>query len=187
MATTYSLALDFAIKLSGGLTKTDGEHSASFDPDFAHTTVFTNGSDGEDQANEIWVDRRELSTGTANETLDLSGSLTNFFGRTVAFNRIKLIAIENLGVSDEAASPTYTPTIGNHILVGNAASAQFDEIFDGDGTAVLKVESGGIVVLGAPHFGYDCVAGSTDQLKITYDNPASGGTIGYDIAIVGTV
>jgi hypothetical protein len=127
--------------------------------------------DGVDEADQVWESlNRALADGAA-ETLDLSGSLENEQGETVAFTKVKGILIHNKS------------TVATSILsVGAAASNQFVAPF-GDASDLVKVRPGGLLFLWAPDAtAYACAAGSTDNLKIAN---AAGGAAVYDIRIVG--
>src|SRR4051812_10430806 len=89
---------------------------------------------GANQGNQIWSDRRVLTTG-ANETLDINGSLTNLLGQTVNFTKVKAIIIVN-----RAGNVT-------DITVGNAAANGFVSPFGGAATGVVTVKLGGCFVL----------------------------------------
>src|SRR5688572_5224082 len=59
---------------------------------FTTTYTFTDGA-GANQINQIWSDTRTINA-SSSETLDLAGSLTNSFGATVTFARVKGIYIK---------------------------------------------------------------------------------------------
>lgn len=130
------------------------------------TDVLDSGT-GANQASQVWSDTRTLTTG-ANETLDLNGSLTDAFGVSVTFTKVKLLYIRNKGTTA--------------LTVGGAASNGFVSPF-GSATDVVKVPPGGELRLYAPDAtGFAVVAGTADQLKIAN---AAGASCDYDILIVG--
>lgn len=53
---------------------------------------FTNGT-GNEQATHIWADERTLANG-ADDSLDLAGGLTDVYGATLTFTKIKAILID---------------------------------------------------------------------------------------------
>jgi hypothetical protein len=114
------------------------------------------------------------TTGTiasgATTTLDLAGSLTDAFGSTVTFTKVKYIYIGN------------TSTVVSHnLVVGNAAAPIVDWV--GAGTHTITVKYGGFLLLSAPGTdGYTITAGSADSLKL-----AATATLNatYEIIIVG--
>lgn len=111
--------------------------------------------------------------GGGSTTLDLAGSLTDVFGATITFARIKWIFI-NL-TNDTTASG---------VSVGNAAATQFVNWIS-SGTATVKVLNNGILLLGAPGAtGYAVGAGASDFLKILNDDGANVATL--TICLVGS-
>lgn len=131
---------------------------------------FTTGA-GANQANEKFTDTRTLANNTSEE-LDLSGSLVNAFGVTVAFARIKFIQIKN-------KSSTQTLTIG-----GAASNAFVNWV--GDATDTLKIPPGGEMRMVAPDAtGWPVTAGTGDKLKIANGN--AGQSADYDIILMGAL
>jgi len=112
-------------------------------------------------------DQRQLSDG-GNEELDLAGSLTDQFGSTLTFAKIKLLVIENL-----SASQTLT--------VGNASSNQFVGPF-GAAAHTLGIGPNSFAVLIANPAGYAVTAGTGDKLKILN---SAGSSCLYNIFIWG--
>lgn len=47
-----------------------------------------------DKAEHVWYDERTVNA-SATDSLDLAGSLTNAFGATITFTKLKLIMVEN--------------------------------------------------------------------------------------------
>lgn len=138
---------------------------------FGPDNTLTNGT-GANQANEAFFDRRTL-TASSTENLDLAGGLTDAFGTTLAFTKIRALAVY------AAAANT------NNVLVGGAASAQFST-WVGDVTDVVVVRPGGLFLLTAPDAtGLAVTATTADLLKIA--NSSSGTSVTYDICIIGTV
>jgi hypothetical protein len=124
-----------------------------------------------DQADQVYLsDGRTLAT-TVSEELDLSGSLVNEQGETVAFTKVKFLLIQN------------DSTDASCILsVGGAASNGWISAF-GDATDKIKVGPGGKLLLWNPSLaGYAVTAGTADKLKI--ENPGTA-TATYSIIIGG--
>jgi hypothetical protein len=121
---------------------------------------------GSGQADLQWSDTRTVGTG--GETLDLN-ALTDSLGRTINFVKIKALLI----VADPANSST--------IVVGNAASNQFQGPFDA-ATDTVALPAGGILMLAAPAAGWASTNGASDKLKVV------GGAASqiYSIWILGT-
>ena len=122
---------------------------------------------GLDQADQIWHDRRTLAA--TSENLDLAGSLTNAFGATLTFARIKGILIKNR-----------TATAGFNLTVGGAAANQFP-LFS-DVSDKLPIGPDGFFFYWDPSAaGKVVTAGTGDQLKID----AGANTVEYDIVLIG--
>ena len=104
------------------------------------------------------------------ENLDLAGGLTDAFGVTLTFAKIKAIAIHNLSV-----------TPGEVLKIGGHASAAFP-LFD-NATDIYPLGPNGIFFIWEPSLAGKVVTATTaDLLKI--DSGAA--TIQYDIVIIGT-
>jgi hypothetical protein len=124
------------------------------------------------QADRIFHDTRTLAA-SATEDLDLAGVLTDAFGATLTFVRIKGLIV--------AAAAANT----NNVIVGGASATQFVS-WVGAATHTVTVRPGAVLALfagAADSTGYVTAAGSTDLLKIAN----SGGTTGvtYDVVVVG--
>lgn len=135
------------------------------------TVTLANGT-GAGQADQLWTDQRTIAA-SGTDDLDLAGSLTNAFGATVTFARIKSILVT------AAAGNT------NNVLVGGAASAQFLS-WVGSATDKVVVRPGGFFALGAgaaDAIGYVVTATTADLLRIA--NSGAGTGVTYDISILG--
>jgi hypothetical protein len=125
---------------------------------------------GADKAKQMFTDQRTLAA-SATEDLDMSGTLTNAFGTTIAFTNIKALVV--------SASADNT----NDVDVGGAASNGVISFF-GDATDKLSVKPGGTIVLIAPDAtGYDVTDSTADLLTIT--NSAGSTSVTYDIIVIG--
>jgi len=120
----------------------------------------------EHEADELWHDERSLGAG-ANETLDLSASVTDAFGDSVTFYDVKMLYIKN-------NSSTGT------LKIGGAATNQFP-LF-ADGSDVLQLPKNGRFLMQFAHED-GLVVDTNDQLKI--ENGDGSNAITYDIAIAG--
>lgn len=130
-----------------------------------------NGTSG-DQANMIWSSTRTL-TASSTENIDLAGSLTDNFGTSITFTKIK-------GILVKAASGNT-----NNVLVGGAASNAFVN-WVGDATDIVVVRPGGMFMTYAnDSTGFAVTASTGDILKVT--NSSSGTPVTYDIIIIGCV
>jgi hypothetical protein len=110
-------------------------------------------------------------TASSSETLDFAGSLTDSFGATLTFVKVKAIFIK--------ASSGNT----NDVVVGNTAATQFTGPLGG-ATHTIAVAPNGVLLVSAPNAGWAVGAGSTDMLKIA--NSAGGSSVTYDIVVIGT-
>lgn len=131
--------------------------------------TISNGT-GADQADILWHDQRTLAASTS-EDLDLSGSLTDSFGTTVALARVKAIIVA-------AASAN-----GGLIQVGGASSNQFIN-WVANSSDIIQVRAGGFFMMVAPDAtAYAVTAGTGDLLKIANTDGVDSAT--YDIYIIG--
>lgn len=126
---------------------------------------------GAGKANQMWSSSARSIALSSSESLDLSGALTDAFGNSIVFTKIKGILIK------AAAANT------NNVLVGGAAANAFVN-WVGDATDIIVIKPGGTFLLLAPDSGgYAVTAGTGDLLKIA--NSSSGSAVVYDIVIFG--
>ena len=138
---------------------------------YSASASLSNGT-GANQANALWADTRTLSA-SATENLDLAGVLTDAFGSTLTFTKIKALLIE----ADDANV--------NDVVIGGAASNAWLALF-GDATDTLKIKPGGFILIVAPDANGLAVTASTgDILKVA--NGGGGSGVTYTINIVGVV
>ena len=121
-----------------------------------------------DQADLLWHDRRTLAA--TSENLDLAGGLTDAFGQTLTFAKIKALLIKN------------RETIaGRTLKVGGHATAAF-LLFD-NATDIYTIGPDGILLVWDPALAGKVVTATTgDLLKID----AGANTVAYDILLIGT-
>lgn len=152
--------------LTGSVDIGTVQHDVKYGPGFS----WGDGT-GLDSINQIWSDTRTLSA-SSSEDLDLSGSLTNAIGTSVAFTKIR-------GIMVRAALANT-----NNVIVGGASATQF-VAWCGGATHTVTVRPGGLLLLLAPDAtAYAVSAGSTDLLKIA--NSSSGSSVSYDILLLGS-
>lgn len=125
---------------------------------------------GANQADLMFADQRTLSA-SATENLDLAGGLTDAFGTTLTFAKIKAIMVR--------AAPGNT----NDVVIGGAASNAFVGPFGGT-TPTVAVKPGGFLLLFAPATGWTVTASTGDILKVA--NSSSGTSVTYDVVLIGT-
>lgn len=141
-----------------------------YEPSYTPTWAFTDGT-GADQAKAIWSDTRTL-TASATENLDLAGGLTDVFGNTITFTKIKAISV--------AAASGNT----NNVVVGGAGSNTF--LLFSDATDKLPILPGGGFFYVAPNAtGVPVTAGTGDILLVA--NSAGSTSVTYTITILGVV
>ena len=171
-------------RISSNFTATD---TSSAEPSITPTTdvavnyvMTTADGTGADQADLIYTNKVTLSAASST-SIDLAGSLTDYYGATITFAKIKLIMVKN--TSNALGTPT-TSTIS----VGGAGATAFKNWITStadDGSENVKVLVGGFLAIGSPAAaGYGVTAATADILKILNDSGASQAQ--YEIVIVGT-
>jgi hypothetical protein len=132
-------------------------------------TIRLSSGTGSGQADRVWADTRTLAA-SATEDLDLAGVLTDAFGATITFARVKGLIV--------AASAANT----NNVVLGNVTNGVVG--WFGAATHTISVRPGGLLVLAAPDAtAYAITAGTADLLHVA--NSSSGTSVSYDIAIIG--
>ncbi len=169
MATTFSGALKLSV--AGTLNKDIDIGSLTHNINYAESYIFTNGTSA-NQANMMFVDTRTVAL-SSSESLDLAGGLTDAFGATITFTRIKGILIK--------ASSSNT----NNVVLGGDVTNTF-LTWVGAETDSVVIRPGGMFCLMAPDAtAYAVTASTGDLLQVT--NSSSGTGVTYDIIIFGTV
>lgn len=131
------------------------------------TTTYTNGA-GANKAQVVFSDTR--STDSTGEDLDLSGTLKDAFGQTLAFTKIKFISVQ--------ASSANT----NNVIMG-AGTHPLANLFGDAASDTMIVHPGGIFAIVDPTAtGYAVTGGSADDLMI---KSSGTGTVAYNIYVVG--
>lgn len=129
-------------------------------------STLSNGT-GSAQASAQWSDTRTI-TASSSENLDLAGSLTNAFGQTLTFTKVKLIFIR-------AAS-------------ANSNNVQFSR-GSSNGVPLFLAASDGVSLQPGAWFawfdptGITVTAGTGDIFTVA--NSGAGSSVSYDIVIVG--
>lgn len=134
-----------------------------------YNTAFTSGA-GANKAEAIFHDTRTISASSTDQ-LDLSGALTNKFGTTVVFTKIKgiIVSAASGNTNDVHVKSTTTNGMVNMFLATS------------DG---VVVQPGGVFALVNPTSGgYAVTAATGDLLDII--NGGAGTTVAYDIIIFG--
>ncbi len=134
-----------------------------------YTVAMTNGT-GANKAEQIHQVQGTISA-SGTDAIDVSGTLTNAFGTTVVFTKIKGIILFAATANTNDVEIISDPTNG---LV-NWCKATSDGII---------VEPGGMFALISPSSGgYAVTAATGDLLNIT--NSAGGTSVTYDLWIIG--
>lgn len=164
------MALDSRLTVRATCTQTSALDlgTASLPLDFSRALRLRDGT-GADQADLLWTDQRTLSA-SANEDLDLAGSLSDAFGSTLTFARIKGLIV--------AASSANT----NNVVVSRPASNGVP-IF-GAASDAISVRPGGLLAWVAPDATAVAVTAGTGDL-INIANSSSGTSVTYDIVLIG--
>lgn len=134
---------------------------------FSRPFALTSGT-GVNQGDLVFVDQRTVNAST-NDDLDLAGVLTNVFGATVTFARIKGLFVYS--------NPANTQTFA----VGGGSNP-FSTWVTGT-TPAVTVRPGGLFALTAPDAtAYAVTAATADILRIAN---GAGSPITYDILLIG--
>lgn len=164
------MALTATVKASvnASLTKTADFESAASAIAHAFAITFSDGT-AAGQADRIFKDTRTLAA-SATEDLDLSGSLTNIYGETVAFADVRAILVT--ADSGNTNNVNVTRPASNGLPVFLAA---------GDGVAVRP--GGAWLYVAADATAIPVTAGTGDLLTLT--NSAGSTSVTYSITIIG--
>jgi hypothetical protein len=136
---------------------------------FSRSLSLVNGV-GAGQGDKVWDDIRTIAA-SGTDDLDLSGSLTDAFGATATFARVK-----GLFVSADAGNT-------NNVVVGGAAATQWVGPF-GAATHTVAVRPGGwFGIACSDATGWPVVNAASDLLRIA--NSGAGTGVTYSIVILG--
>jgi len=124
---------------------------------------------GSDQADRIFHDRRTI-TASATDSLDLAGVLTDAFGATLTFVKLKGLYVSAASANTNNVNVTRPAVNGVPWLLAA-----------GDGVPVLP---GGQMLWVAPGAGVTVTAATGDLIDIV--NSGAGTSVTYDIVILGT-
>ena len=144
--------------------------SASQVLDYSKQVNLTSGT-GAGQVDRIFSDTRTI-TASSTEDLDLAGVLTDSFGATITFARVKAIMVT-------AASGNT-----NNVVVG-AGTNPWLTMLNSTGTVTLRPGAGFMAWIGGSTdtTGWAVTAATGDILKVA--NSSSGSSVTYDIVILG--
>lgn len=164
MALSTKLTMNLAATLTSPLDLSTPDDALSYIARF----TLTSGT-GANQADMLWHDQRTLAA-SGTENLDLAGSLTNAFGATQTFARVKLLAVA--AASGNTNDVQVQRGSSNGVTIFMAAS---------DG---LLVKPGGLFLWVAPGAtAVPVTGGSSDILTVT--NSAGSTSVTYDVIVIG--
>lgn len=156
-------------KLEFNLTQASGGTTASYKPTVTFSDSLTSGV-AIDTADTLWVSAANAISGSATNSHDLAGGLTDAYGNTLTFVKVKGLLIHNLSTS-----------AGDTLTVGGNANAV--PIF-GTASHTHTIGPNGVLLIQEPSLAGIAVTATTgDILDITED---AGNANTYDIAIWGT-
>jgi len=153
-------------KIAATISRTLDLQTGTAPISWAMTDSWTDGT-AANQFQVGWADER--STNSTGESLDLAGSLTDAFGRTLTFTAVKVLSVE--------ASSSNT----NTVKVGGGSNAFINWI--ANSSDIVEVRPGGCLIVAATDTtGYGVTADTGDILKV-----ASGGTgsVTYKVVVLG--
>lgn len=163
LTTTIETRINAYQSSSSGLSPTEAKHGLNYAKSL--TSGIATG-----QADVAWGKTATLAA-SANEDLDLAGTLSAALGGSAVFAKVKAIQV----YADEGNT--------NNVVVGGAAATQFVGGF-GAATHTFAVPPGGTFMVAAPAAGWAVAAGSTDFLRIA--NSGAGTSVTYKILVIGT-
>lgn len=152
-------------------TKAADQGTAAFPPIITSHYSITNGT-AANQANGLWCDERTLSA-SASDSLDLSGGLTDIYGATLTFTKIKVLLVK-------ASADN-----GDDLTVGSTSDSPdtgFSTWLGAEGHSV-RVAPGGLLLVVAPDAdGFAVTAGTGDILTVANTDDAA---VTYEIMLIG--
>jgi hypothetical protein len=142
-----------------------------YKPDYRQRINLTSGT-GAGQADKIFSDTRTVNA-SSNDDLDLAAGLTDAFGASITFARVKALIVT------AAAANT------NNVLVGGDATNTFLTWVVAEADAVILRPGATLALFAgeADATGYAVTAATGDLLRIT--NSAGGTSVTYSIVIIG--
>lgn len=156
------------LSLAATLTKALDLATGSTPLDVEASVPLGNGT-GANQADLIFHDRRTLAA-SGTEDLDLAGVLTDAYGATITFARIKAVVVMAASANTNNVNVSRATTNGVPLFL--AAS---------DGIPVLP---GGFFAWCAPDATAVAVTAGTGDL-LTVTNSAAGTSVTYDVIVIG--
>lgn len=128
------------------------------------------------QADRVFSDTRTVTAST-NDDLDLAGTLTDSFGATVTFAKVKAIFIRSAGAGHPSGANT------QNFTVGAAAANGWSTLFTQTAVTMRPGQLLGAACDATDSTCWAVTAGTGDLLRIAN---GAGASINYDILIIGT-
>jgi hypothetical protein len=165
-----ALSSTLAVSAFTELTGSSGLGTARIPAGLSRAVTLGSGT-GAGKADRVYQARRTIAA-SGTDDLDLAGVLTDAFGASITFARIK-------GLFIAAAA-----TNNNNVIIGNAASNAWATLLNATGTLTLRPGAVLATVAGAADpTTYGVTASTGDVLRLA--NSGGGSTVSYDICIVG--
>lgn len=166
MTLTSRLAVSFTAEQTSAIDLA----TATLPVQVARALAFADGALA-NQANKLFTDRRTLAA-SGTEDIDLAGVLTDPFGATITFAKIRAMIV----LTD--------PGNTNNVVFGGAASNAFVN-WVSDATDKLVFGPNGLFVIAKPDLaGYAVTAATGDLLHVA--NSGAGTGVTYDLVLLGS-
>lgn len=175
MATTLTSGCSASIRWSYTSSLAWGGPSDS--AGYSYSNSMANGT-GAAQADLVYILDTTLAAG-ATLNVDLAGTVTNVFGTTLTFARVKVIYLELL--DDTTASSVL---LGGHATAALANWITSADTLDNDQPKV-RVRNGGVFLLSAPDATAYVVTATTEDL-LTLTNADGSNIATYRLVIIGS-
>ncbi len=164
-----ALTTEITGKLEFNYTAASGGTTASYRPVLTFTDSLATGV-GLDASDYVWVSAANAITGSATNSHDVAGGLTDVYGNTLTFVKVKGLFIHNLST-----------TAGDTLTVGGNANALL--IF-GTATHTHTIGPNGVLFISEPSLAGKAVTAATGDILDVVEDAGNANT--YDIAIWGT-
>lgn len=165
---TAGVAANISVRLNGDYYGVNDLGTVQFQFDQATLFSLLQGT-ATGLADLMFADTRTLAA-SANESLDLAGSLVDPLGAVLTFVKIKAIWVK--------ANSANT----NSVIVGAGTNPFVGPL--GGTTPTVTIPPGGVMLLVHPGAGWTVTASTGDILK--FANSSSGTGVTYDLILIGT-
>ena len=157
-----------AVEVTGSQLKTVDIGTAEISFPLSAAISYANGT-GAGQADLVYAKTRTISA-SSNEDLDLAGTLTDQYGATITFARIKAVVIQAASANTNNVRLTRPASNGTALFLAA-----------GDG---LDIRPGGMFCWAATDATAVAVTGGTGDL-LNVANSSSGSSVTYTVIIIG--